>query len=208
MLQRLVDPAAVEAEIERVRSLSGGALRRRWQSVFGRSAPQHLTADLLRRMIANRIQEEAFGTLDRATLKLLDGHARRDGSRAAERNLKIGTVLVRDYQGRRHTVTVAPEGYVWEGNPYSSLSAIARAITGTAWSGPRFFALKSPAERRNGPSGATHGRGADRHQSQSHPQGRAALAPAIQHQPRLPRPNPTRSSGVVPCHRVPIGKAI
>jgi hypothetical protein len=58
-------------------------------------------------------------------------------------------VLVRDYQGRRHTVTVAPDGYVWEGNPYSSLSAIARAITGTAWSGPRFFALKSstPTER-------------------------------------------------------------
>ena len=104
---------------------------------------------LLRRMIANRVQEEAFGTLDRATLKFLDGLARRGGFRPAERNLKIGTVLVRDYQGRRHTVTVAPDGYVWEGQPYSSLSAIARAITGTAWSGPRFFALKSstPTER-------------------------------------------------------------
>jgi hypothetical protein len=67
MLQRFVDLAAVEAEIEHVRSLSGNALRRRWQSVFGRSPPEHLTADLLRRMIANRIQEEAFGTLDRAT---------------------------------------------------------------------------------------------------------------------------------------------
>jgi hypothetical protein len=68
-------------------------------------------------MIANRVQEEAFGTLDRATLKLLDGLARRGGSRPAERNLKIGTtVLVPDYQGRRHTVTVAPDGYVWEGD--------------------------------------------------------------------------------------------
>src|ERR1700681_3460746 len=152
MLQRFVDPAAVAAEIERVRSLSGDALRRRWQSAFGRSPPEHLTADLLRRMIAARIQEEAFGTLDRATLKLLDGLARRDGSRTAERNLKIGTVLVRDYQGRRHIVTVEPEGYVWEGKPYSSLSAIARAITGTAWSGPRFFALKTctPTERPRG----------------------------------------------------------
>jgi hypothetical protein len=81
-------------------------------------------------MIANRIQEEAFGTLDRATLKMLYGLARRDGARRRERNLKIGTVLVRDYQGRRHTVTVGPEGYVWEGASYSSLSAIARAITG------------------------------------------------------------------------------
>jgi hypothetical protein len=68
--------------------------------------------DLLRRMIAARVQEQAFGTLDRATLKLLDGLARREGARTAERNLKIGTVLVRDYQGRRHTVTVEPDGYV------------------------------------------------------------------------------------------------
>jgi Protein of unknown function (DUF2924) len=73
--------------------------------------------------------------------------SRRTSQEVAERNLKIGTVLVRDYQGRRHTVTVAREGYVWEGTPYSSLSAVARAITGTAWSGPRFFALKSAAEQ-------------------------------------------------------------
>jgi Protein of unknown function (DUF2924) len=71
--------------------------------------------------VYHTLQEEAFGTLDRATLKLLDGLARRDGSRTAERNLKIGTVLVRDYQGQRHTVTVAPEGYVWEGNPVRRL---------------------------------------------------------------------------------------
>jgi len=139
MLQRFVDAAAVAAEIDRVRSLSGAALRRRWQAEFGRPVPKRLTIDLLRRMIANRIQEQAFGTLDRATLKLLDGLAGR--ARRGERNLKIGTVLVRDYQGRRHTVTVAPEGYVWEGTSYSSLSAIARAITGTVWNGPRFFAI-------------------------------------------------------------------
>ena len=143
MLQRLVDAGAVAAEIERVRLLSGAALRRRWQAEFGRPAPKSLTVDLLRLMIANRIQEEAFGTLDRATLKLLDGLAGR--ARRGERNLKIGTVLVRDYQGRRHTVTVAPEGYVWEGEPYSSLSAIARVITGTVWNGPRFFAVNPAA---------------------------------------------------------------
>jgi hypothetical protein len=93
-------------------------------------------------MIANRLQEEAFGTLDRATLKLLDGLAGCGGARRRERNLKIGTVLVSDYQGRRHTVTVEPDGFVWEGASYSSLSAIARAITGTVWNGPRFFAIK------------------------------------------------------------------
>jgi len=59
-------------------------------------------------MIAARVQEEAFGTLDRATLNLLDGLARRGGSRPAERNLKIGTVLVRDYQGRGLSNTWIP----------------------------------------------------------------------------------------------------
>jgi hypothetical protein len=146
MLQRWVDVAAVEAEIARVRSLSGATLRRRWQAEFGHPAPKSLTADLLRRMIAHRVQEQAFGTLDRATLKLLNGLVRRGGARSSERNLKVGTMLVRDYQGRRHTVTVGPDGYVWEGTSYSSLSAIARAITGTVWSGPRFFAIK-PAPR-------------------------------------------------------------
>src|SRR3984893_7211483 len=168
MLQRFVDAAAVAAEIDRVRSLSGAALRRRWQAEFGRPLPRSLSVHLLRRMIANRIQEEAFGTLDRATLKLLDGLARRDVARKGERNLKIGTVLVRDYQGRRDPVTVAPEGYVWEGASYSSLSAIARAITGTVWNGPRFFAIK-PAPGDNPPA---HGR-------------RRAAPPAeTRHQPR------------------------
>jgi hypothetical protein len=60
MLQRLVDAAAVEAEIERVRSLSGSALRRRWQAEFGRPPPRSLSVELLRRMIANRIQEQAL----------------------------------------------------------------------------------------------------------------------------------------------------
>src|SRR3984893_646925 len=180
MLQRFVDAAAVAAEIDRVRSLSGAALRRRWQAEFGRPLPRSPSAELLRRMIANRIQEQAFGTLDRATLKLLDGLARRDGARRGERNLKIGTVLVRDYQGRRHTVTVGPEGYVWEGEPYSSLSAIARAITGTVWNGPRFFAAKSAPGK--------------------HPHGRARRRPVT----RGAKP----CAGVSPCHRVPTGKVV
>src|SRR5579862_7547817 len=183
MLQRFIDPASVAAEIERLGSLSGPALRRRWQAVFGRPVPERLTTDLLRRMIANRLQEEAFGTLDRATLKLLDGLAGRTSR--PERNLKIGTMLVRDYRGQRHTVTVAPEGYVWEGQPYSSLSAIARAITGTAWSGPRFFALKSSADH----DAARH-RGAARHLMQSSPSAGTSPCRAAIEQAPLARPNP------------------
>jgi Protein of unknown function (DUF2924) len=174
MLQRFVDQAAVAAEIARVRSLSGHALRRRWQAVFGRLVPEHLTADLLRRMVANRIQEEAFGTCDGATLKLLDDLAGRTSR--PERNLKIGTVLVRDYRGRRHTVTVERDGYVWEGQPYSSLSAIARAITGTAWSGPRFFALKSPAAHERGPARHQSPSSARASRSRPHPTPQALVA--------------------------------
>jgi hypothetical protein len=95
-------------------------------------------------------------------------------------------VLVRDYQGRRHTVMVAPEGYVWEGQPYSSLSAIARAITGTAWSGPRFFALKSSAEQD-----AARDRGAARHHTQSPPSEGASQSRAAIQQAPLARPKPT-----------------
>jgi hypothetical protein len=93
MLQRFVDPAAIAAKIARVRALSGYALRRHWQAVFGRPVPEHLTADLLRRMIANRVQEEAFGTLDRDTLKLLDGLAGR--TCRPERNLKRDHAVAR-----------------------------------------------------------------------------------------------------------------
>jgi hypothetical protein len=91
-------------------------------------------------MIAWRLQEQAFGGLDRESLSFLDGLARHGDS--PRRRLKPGTVLVRDYHGQRHTVTVAADGFNWQGTTYASLSAIARAITGTAWSGPRFFALR------------------------------------------------------------------
>jgi Protein of unknown function (DUF2924) len=110
--------------------------------VFGRTPPAPLSKDLLGRTIAWRMQEQAFGGLDRESLSFLEGLARHGGS--PRRRLKPGTVLVRDYQGQRHTVTVAADGFNWQGMTYGSLSAIARAITGTAWSGPRFFALAPP----------------------------------------------------------------
>src|SRR5919109_1309567 len=94
----------------------------------------------------------AFGGLDRESLRFLDGLARHGGS--PRRHLKPGTVLVRDYQGQRHTVTIVSDGFDWQGTTYPSLSAIARAITGTAWSGPQFFTLArgngAPTRRKNG----------------------------------------------------------
>ena len=95
-------------------------------------------------MIAARLQERAFGGLDRDSLRFLDRLARRE--RPPRRQLKPGTVLVREYHGQRHTVTVVRDGFAWQGTTYPSLSAIARAITGTAWSGPRFFALRGAGD--------------------------------------------------------------
>ena len=133
------NPAAIEAEIAHLRSLALDALRRHWRVIFGRTPPSDLSKDLLGRMIAYCVQERIFGGLDRESLRFLDGLARHGGS--PRRRLKPGTVLVRDYQGQRHTVIVAHDGFEWQGTIYPSLSAIARAITDTAWSGPRFFGL-------------------------------------------------------------------
>jgi Protein of unknown function (DUF2924) len=146
----LDQPAAIEAEIARIRSLPLDALRRRWRVMFGRTPPAALGKDLLGRMMACRLQEQAFGSLDRESLRFLESLARHGGS--PRRQLKPGTVLVRDYQGQRHTVTVAPDGFNWQGMTYPSLSAIARAITGTAWSGPRFFALARSTPPAHGPN--------------------------------------------------------
>src|SRR5262245_13664318 len=142
MRQQRTEAAAIEAEIAHLRSLALDALRRRWRAMFGRMPPAALSKDLLGRMIAWRMQEQAFGGLDRASLKFLDGLARHYGS--PRRELKPGTVLVRDYQAQRHTGTVAPHAFDCQGTSYPSLSAHARAVTGTAWSGPRFLALARP----------------------------------------------------------------
>jgi DUF2924 family protein len=153
------DRAAIEAEIARIPSLALDGLRRHWRVIFGRTPPAALSKDLLGRMIAYRLQEQAFGGLDREGLGFLNGLARHGSS--PRRQLKPGTVLVRDYHGQRHTVTVAAKGFEWQGTTYASLSAIARVITGTAWSGPRFFAL-APANgapaRRNKNGSAREGR--------------------------------------------------
>ena len=138
-----VDPAAIEAEIDLIRSLGLDALRARWMATFRRTPPSGLTKDIMGRMLAWEIQEQAFGGIDRATLKLLAGLAKGDKSGLeGKRHLKAGTVLIREYRGERHTVTVVPDGFLWQGTTYGSLSTIAHEITGTKWNGPRFFGLR------------------------------------------------------------------
>jgi hypothetical protein len=130
----------IRAEVESLRSLD---LRARWRRLFGKEPPPALTKDLLGRMIAWRIQEKHFGGHDKATIRLLDGLVRGQAAkRDAGPRLRPGTVLMRERHGVRHTVTVVPNGFVWQEHTYPSLSTIARAITGTSWNGPRFFGLR------------------------------------------------------------------
>jgi hypothetical protein len=145
MDQRSIDAAAIEAEVNQIRSLGIDALRQRWRTAFGAVPPKGLTKDILGRMIAYRIQEEAFGGLGRDLVKLLDRLARGEKPSELNRRLKPGTVLVREYKGERHTVTIVPDGFVWGETTYSSLSMIAQEITGTKWNGPRFFGLRIPS---------------------------------------------------------------
>jgi hypothetical protein len=136
MVLRFVDAGAVAAEIARVRLLSGGALRRRWQAVFGRPPPEHLTADLLRRMIAARIQEGAFGTLDRTTLKLLDGLARREvalarARRHGEELTGAGDVVAAGAAGEQAVMADAMEA-VWQHMDEEAADELAGRSPGTA----------------------------------------------------------------------------
>jgi Protein of unknown function (DUF2924) len=139
-----LDREAIEAEIDRVRLLGLDELRTLWRATFRSPPPPAFAKDLIARFLCWHIQEQAVGELDPETAKHLDGLVQRDKAEANRpRRLKPGTVLVREYQGDRHTVTVVPNGYVWHETTYASLSVIARAITGTAWNGPRFFGLRS-----------------------------------------------------------------
>jgi hypothetical protein len=143
MPRPLFEREAIEAESDRVRSLGVDSLRTLWRTTFRSSPPPTFSKDILARFLCWHIQEQAFGGLDAKTAKHLGGLARGDRSRAdGPRRLKPGTVLLRECQGERHTVTVVVNGYVWREATYASLSIIARAITGTAWNGPRFFGLR------------------------------------------------------------------
>jgi Protein of unknown function (DUF2924) len=101
----------IEAEIDRVRSLGVDSLRTLWRTTFRSSPPPAFSKDILARFLCWHIQEQAFGGLDPKTAKHLAGFARGDRSRADRpRRLKPATVLLREYQGERHTVTVVAKG--------------------------------------------------------------------------------------------------
>ena len=138
-----VDASAVEAEVARIQGMSKYELTVLWRQTFQTYPPHGFTKGLIGRYLAYHIQEKAFGGLDRKTSNFLDALARgREPGTRRLRRLKAGTVIVREYQGERHDVTVATDGFIWREKTYPSLSMIAREITGTSWNGPRFFGVR------------------------------------------------------------------
>ena len=127
--------ATLEREVEQLGMLDLEGLRSFWRERFG-APPSNRSPELLRLMLAWRLQVAVHGGLDRATSRQLErtGPVTVEGSQ-----LGIGAIITRDWQGRRHDVTVVEGGFQWNGRTFRSLSAVAKAITGTKWNGPKFF---------------------------------------------------------------------
>lgn len=143
------DRETVAVEIAGLRDLDIAQLRNRWQTVFGRRSPSQLPRHLLFRVLAYRLQADHLGDLDGECRRLLDRSESPEeaGRRAVDLSrrtaeLRPGTVLGREWNGRMHRVAVLAENFAWNGKSYPSLSKVALAITGTRWNGPKFFGLR------------------------------------------------------------------
>jgi len=122
--------------LDALTSMPVADLRDQWRSLLN-TEPPRVSTDLLRRMLGHALQEQAIGGLGSAQRQTL----RRIAAGKEAVTLKPGMRLVRQWNGRTITVTVMEDGFLWEDRVWRSLSAIARAVTGTNWSGPRFFGL-------------------------------------------------------------------
>jgi len=128
----------IEADVAALEGLDLDALRAVWAERFG-PPPKLRSGELLRLMLAWRLQADGLGGLDRDTRRKLAGR----GPVIPEgQQLGLGAILRRYWQGRRIEVVVERDGFRWDGTLYPSLSAVARAATGTRWNGPRFFGLR------------------------------------------------------------------
>jgi hypothetical protein len=188
--------SGLETELSELERLSLDDTRLRWRNHWGRLAPAHLSRGLLLRVMAYRLQAEAFGDLDRKTVRMLDrltddaadrpssnelstpGHSSSAATSPCRQRsdpliLKPGTLLTREWQGRIERVTVVSSGFAWNGATYTSLSAAAFAITGTKWSGHRFFGVRQQDRVRAGKHGDNRNRSDRRETSGTSARGEA-----------------------------------
>jgi Protein of unknown function (DUF2924) len=138
----------ISAEIAALASLDLKDLKLRWRELYDTEPPPKISRELLTRAIAYRLQEKEFGGLSPATRRLLERVAADLSSHRARlshaRKAAPGTLLIREWRGKAHQVTVQDEGVAYHGKRCGSLSEVARLITGTRWSGPLFFGLRKP----------------------------------------------------------------
>ena len=143
----------IPARLAALKTTSTPDLKKQWRDLFD-SEPPPFNRRYLESRLAYRIQELAYGGLNPKTVKRLealgeqlDGGDRTKSRVRADMMPIVGTRLIREWQGAEHVVTVTADGFDWQGRPYKSLSAIARAITGTRWNGWVFFGLKNHRRR-------------------------------------------------------------
>ena len=145
-------PVALSLQIAHLQAMPIEALQARWRTVLGKRPPAQLPRYLLVRVLAYQLQAARLGDLSRETQRELERLApgaaiAKDGksSTTTPTTLRVGTELVREHDGKIHRVLVVEGGFAWQGATYTSLSDVARAITGTRWNGPRFFGLREKA---------------------------------------------------------------
>lgn len=129
----------LQAALSAIQVMALGELRNVWTQNFG-TPPELRSTALLRLMLSWRLQARTHGGLDAAMRRKLRRKTISDPASAID--LEIGTILDREWQGQSYSVEVVDDGFRWDGQSYSSLSAAATAITGTRWNGPRFFGLR------------------------------------------------------------------
>lgn len=136
----------VEAELQSLVAampdMSLKELRQVWEEHYG-APPRIRAADLIRRLLAFRLQADFYGSFDTTTRRLIAGDRKIPPSAEPVPGMR----LAREWRGRRHEVTVLDNGVDYEGQRYRSLSEVARHITGQRWNGPRFFGLRERAVR-------------------------------------------------------------
>jgi DUF2924 family protein len=150
------EPDGVSEELASLPALGPERLKEQWRTLYRTEPPPRISEDLLRRAIAYRLQERALGGLQASTRRLLrqvaeDARPRSSTSATPAPRLRPGAVLIREWRGTSHQVTVLEDGVQFRGKRHRSLSEVARKITGNRWSGPLFFGLEAPVgENRDG----------------------------------------------------------